>query len=74
MKKLNIGAINCQGIKGKIDLPEFQRIVSAEDIFGVSETWLKEGDVITKLPEHIFYPLNRKKEKGNTRGVFCGVN
>ena len=39
-KILRLGAINCHGMKEKIDYPEFYNLVSNEDIFGVSETWL----------------------------------
>ena len=67
--------LNCQGIKDKFETPEFQKMVLSEDIFGVCETWL--GSVNNNIyscnePIHIpgfnFYPLNRKKEKGMTRG------
>ena len=37
------------------------------DIFGVSETWLKNTDVIS-LPGFKFYPINRKVAKGAARG------
>ena len=67
MEKLKIGALNCQGIKGKIDDPEFIKSIMTEDIFGVSETWLHENDKIA-IPGFKFYPINRKKEKGATRG------
>ena len=36
--KLNIGALNCQGLKGKFDDPELQNVITTDDIFGVSET------------------------------------
>ena len=66
MENLKIGTLNCQGIKRKIDDPEFIKTISTEDIFGVSETWLNENDKID-IPGFKFYPLNRKKEKGATR-------
>ena len=65
--KLNIGALNCQGLKEKIDTPQIYELISTEDIFGVSETWLKDGDDIN-LSGYKFYPFNRKKVKGTTRG------
>ena len=67
MSKLKIAALNCQGIKEKIDTPQIYRLISTEDIFGVSETWLRDQDQIT-FPGFKFYPFNRKKEKGTTRG------
>ena len=65
--KINIGALNCQGLKGKIDDPQLQNIIATDDIFGVSETWLTNQDLIT-LPGYKFYPYNREKVKGTTRG------
>ena len=64
---LSIGNLNCHGIKDKIDYPEFLNLVSGTDIFGVCETWLKDKDEIN-LPNYEFYPLNRKINKGPTRG------
>ena len=66
-KTLRIGAFNCQGMRDKVDYPDFLKLVSDTDIFGVSETWLREDDDIS-LPGYKFYPLNRKKEKGASRG------
>lgn len=37
------------------------------DVFGVSETWLKNTDSIS-LPGYKFYPINRKVSKGAARG------
>ena len=54
-------------MKDKIDYPEFLDLVSGTDIFGVSETWLKDKDEID-IPNFEFYPLNRKINKGPTRG------
>ena len=65
--KLNIGALKCQGLKGKFDDPELQNVITTDDIFGVSETWLTNQDQIT-LPGYKFYPYNREKRKGTTRG------
>ena len=74
MNNIQIGALNCQGLKEKIDSPEILDLVEKTDIFGVSETWLKTGDDI-KLPGFTFYPYNRKHiEKGSPRGgcwYFC---
>ncbi len=68
MNNIQIGALNCQGLKEKIDSPEILDLVEKTDIFGVSETWLKTGDDI-KLPGFTFYPYNRKHiEKGSPRG------
>ncbi len=66
---LKVGALNCQGLKDKVDYPEFLKLVEKNDIFGVTETWLGDGDVdqIT-LPGYKFYPMNRNKERGIQRG------
>ena len=68
MNKLQIGALNCYGLKDKIDYPEFLNLVSKNDIFGVSETWLGDNDEEVVLPGYKFYPMNRKKERGVQRG------
>ena len=69
MDNLKIGMANCHGLLGKSDMPEFQKLVSNADIFGVCETWLNDGNSSTiVVPGFNFYPLNRKKEKGMTRG------
>ena len=66
---LGIGALNCQGLKEKIDFPEMYGLVTSCDIFGVSETWLGENDTKSvSIDGFTFYPLNRKKEKGASRG------
>ena len=68
-KHLNIGSLNCQGLKGKYELPEFIGEVSAHDIFGVSEIWLENSDIKNiNLPGYKFYPFCRKKEKGPLKG------
>ena len=59
---------NCQGIKEKFETPDFQKLISTKDIFGICETWLKDGDESVNVPGFNFYPLNRKREKGVTRG------
>ena len=59
--------LNCQGIKGKFKTPEFLDMIKSEDIFGVCETWLGKKEKI-KVDGFNYYPLNRKKEKGVTRG------
>ena len=67
-KVLQIGAFNCQGMREKVDYPDFLKLVAETDIFGVCETWLNEendGDI--QLPDYTFYPLNRKKEKNSRR-------
>ena len=60
--RLSIGALNCQGLKGKIDDPQLQNLIETDDIFGVSETWLKNQDQIS-LPGYKFYPYNREKKR-----------
>ncbi len=65
--KIQIGALNCQGLKEKIDSPEILNLIEETDIFGVSETWMKTGDDIS-LPGFTFYPFNRKHIKGTPRG------
>ena len=68
-KHLNIGSLNCQGLKGKYELPEFTGEVSEHDLFGVSEIWLENSDVQNiNIPGYKFYPFCRKKEKGPTKG------
>ena len=62
---LNIGALNCQGLKEKIDYPEVADVISTCDIFGVSESWLGENDKnCIDVENYTFHPLNRKKKKG----------
>ena len=69
---LKIGALNCQGLKDKLDFPEVYNLFSSCDIFGVTETWLGEDDEDDCfLDGYKFFPLSRKKmkkEKGATRG------
>ena len=66
---LNIGALNCQGLKDKIDFPEVYNLISSCDIFGTSETWLGENNKTdVSIDNFTFYPLNRKKIKGASRG------
>ena len=57
-KSICIGALNCQGLGGKYELPEFVDEVSLHEIFGVSETWL-EGSKTSKIniPGYKFYPV-----------------
>ena len=62
-KNMRIGAFNCQGLKEKIDYPDFLKLASNMDLFGVSETWLRDNDIIY-LPGFKFYPQNRKNCKG----------
>ena len=64
---LKIGALNCHGLHDKIDYPEVQNFISSCDIFGVSETWFGENDK-ADVDGFQFYPLNRKKCKGPTKG------
>ena len=66
-RTLSIGSLNCHGIKDKIDYPELIHLISESDIFGVSETWLRDTDKIY-IPNFEFYPLNRKTNKGPTKG------
>ncbi len=68
MNTLKLGMLNCQGIMSKFETPDFQKMVISEDIFGVCETWLSSGKEPINIPGFNFYPLNRKKEKGMTRG------
>ena len=60
--------LNCQGIKDKFQTPEFLSMIKSEDILGVCETWLGKKHKPIKVPGFNYYPLNRKKEKGATRG------
>ena len=66
---LNIGALNCQGLKGKYELPEMVSEVSAHELFGVSEIWLENSETkIINIPGYKFYPFCRNKEKGPMKG------
>ena len=66
-KVLKIGSLNCQGMRDRVDYLDFYKLVSKNDIFGVSETWLKENDEVS-LPGYEFFPLNRHTKVGPTRG------
>ena len=67
MNTLKIEMLNCQGIKGKFQTPEFLDTIESEDIFGVCETWLGKKEPI-KVPGFNYYPLNRKKRKRCDKG------
>ena len=62
-----IGALNCQGLRDKIDFPEVQDLIRSCDIFGVCETWLGDEDDIY-IDDFKFYPFNRKNPTGAPRG------
>ena len=65
---LKIGALNCHGIKEKVDYPEFLELAEEMDVFGVCETWLTDKDKIS-LPGFSFIPKNRASgEIGPTKG------
>ena len=68
-KSITLGALNCQGLADKVDLPEFADLLGKMDICGVSETWLnaQKADEIS-MPGFNFYPFNRKTVKGAIRG------
>ena len=75
MNKLKLGMLNCHGIKNKFETPEFQKLVSSEDIFGVCETWLNDNSEQITVPGFNFYPLNRKNEMSRGGlGVFIKHN
>ena len=62
---MKLGALNCHGLKEKLDCPEVLDLIESCDVFGVCETWLNEGDCRdVYIPNYKFYPLNRKKSKG----------
>ena len=67
--KICLGALNCQGVREKIDQTNFSKLAESLDIFGVSETWLKgkENNDIS-LPDFHFYSVNRETNKGPARG------
>ena len=66
---LNIGALNCQGLKGKYELPELINEVSAHELFGVSEIWLENSETKNiNITGYKFYPFCRNKEKGPMKG------
>ena len=64
---LKIGALNCHGLRDKIDYPEVHKLICSCDIFGVSETWFGEDDD-PSIKGYEFYPFNRKGNKGPIRG------
>ena len=68
---IKIGALNCQGLRDKIDYLEVQNLISSCDIFGVTETWYGDDDN-NHVKGYGYYPLNRKKDnikqKGGPRG------
>ena len=67
--------LNCHGIKNKFETPEFQKLVSSGDIFGVCETWLNDNSEQITVPGFNFYPLNRKNEMSRGGlGVFIKHN
>ena len=65
---LRLGMLNCQGIEGKFETPEFCKLISSGDIFGVCETWLNNDKKAISIPGFNFYPFNRTKENHTTRG------
>ena len=71
--KLRLGMLNCQGIKGKFETPEFQNLVSSTDIFGVCETWLSDDKEPINVAGFDYYPLNRKKGPRGGIGVFINT-
>ena len=67
--KITLGALNCQGLKDKVDQPIFTDLINKMDIMGVCETWLNtETAKDIFLPGYNFYPFNRKKTEGAVRG------
>ena len=60
---LNIGALIFQGLKEKIDYPEIVDVISTCGIFGISESWLGEGDRNFIGVENIHYHHRRLKCK-----------
>ena len=67
--KITLGALNCQGLKDKVDQPIFTDLINKMDIMGVCETWLNTDtakDIF--LRGYNFYPFNRKKTEGAVRG------
>ena len=68
-KNFMIGALNCQGLKTKYEMPEFIEEVSGYDIFGVSEIWMEDLEKSNiNIPGYKFYPVCRSKEKGPIKG------
>ena len=66
---INIGSLNCQGLKGKYELPELIEEISSHEIFGVNEIWLEKSEVKNiEVPGYKFYAKCRQKEKGPTKG------
>ena len=65
---LKLGSFNCQGIIEKIEDHVFLNDISKYDILGVCETWLNQENEKINIPNYKFYPLSRKREKGQSRG------
>ena len=69
VKILNLGALNCQGLKEKVDQSTFTDLLHEFDLFGVSETWLTDGnEKEIFVSGYKFYSVNRKTTKGASRG------
>ena len=68
MDSIKIGALNCQGLEGKFETPEFIDMVSSCLIFGVSESWLKKGEKSIHVNDFKFYPCSRGEELGVIKG------
>ena len=66
--KLRIGALNCQGLRDKVDYSNFLQLIKEADIFGLSETWLRDKDDSISLPGYSFNHMPRKINKGPARG------
>ena len=66
--KLRVGALNCQGLRDKVDLSNFLQLINDADIFGISETWLREKENDISLPGFNFKHMPRKASKGPARG------
>ena len=69
-KRLVLGALNCQGIKEKVDQTIFSDVSNQMDIFGVCETWLKDDqtgvllfgtEVNTALPSWFSFSVETKQ-------------
>ena len=66
---LSIGAVNCHGMKEKIEYPELYNLIKNHDIFGVCETWLNKKEALEiDVDGYKFYHIARKTKTEFSRG------
>ena len=71
-KHLNVCSLNVNGLKKRIDYPDFTEFVSKYDIFCISETHLDKTDIVD-LPGYTFFTkhrLQQYKRKSGGIGIY----